>query len=179
MIKPPPEKVSTKRLILRPIQGSDAEAIFAYASDSEISRYMAFARHQDLNDSYAFIDYAKEAWQKGIEYAYALIIKEDKRFIGTAGFKIEEKNAFIGYIIHKDYWHQGFTSEAMAAIVDIIKKEPFFAAITSCAHPENIASVKILENLGLQAQGDLCQSKMQFPNLPEAEQRSLQFKLDL
>lgn len=49
-------EVQTDRMVLRKMRPSDAEAIFAYASDPEVSRYVIWDTHRSIQDSRAFLD---------------------------------------------------------------------------------------------------------------------------
>ena len=48
--------LETDRLILRKMKSDDAEAVFAYASDPEVTRYVIWETHRSIEDSEAFLD---------------------------------------------------------------------------------------------------------------------------
>jgi hypothetical protein len=45
------EEMETARLRLRPLRENDVDAVFDYASDPEVARYVAFERHTAPGDS--------------------------------------------------------------------------------------------------------------------------------
>ena len=50
--------LTTERLLLRPLQKGDAEMLWPYVSDPEISKDMSWLPHQDIFETQAFIDNA-------------------------------------------------------------------------------------------------------------------------
>ena len=58
----PPETIVTDRLVLRPPNLSDSEAIYRYASDPDVTRYMDWPRHTDFQDSVKFTKEALRGW---------------------------------------------------------------------------------------------------------------------
>ncbi len=47
--------IRTPRLVLRPLEPDDAEAIWPHAADPEVSRYMAWAPHEDITRTRSFV----------------------------------------------------------------------------------------------------------------------------
>lgn len=73
------------------------------------------------------------------------IIEHDGRAIGKAGcFRLPE----IGYILHPDYWGQGFATEALTAVIAHIFAYHPFEALRADIDPRNEASIRLLERLG-------------------------------
>ena len=67
-----PERVDTERLRLRKPAPSDAEAIFAYARDPEVTRYVGWPRHEDVEETRAFLAHSAAEWQRGPAGAYRI-----------------------------------------------------------------------------------------------------------
>ena len=56
-----PERIETARLILRRPRAADAPAIFSrYASDVEVTKYLAWRRHRQLSDTAAFLAFSDD-----------------------------------------------------------------------------------------------------------------------
>ena len=110
--------IETERLLLRPVTLDDAKAMFEYASDRENTRY-TFPTNQSLEETknnIAQFYLASPLGRWGIE------LKDNGQFIGTIDLhKIDPilKKAAIGYIINKKYWHQGLTTEANRAVIEL------------------------------------------------------------
>ena len=59
----------------------------------------------------------------------------------------------IGFLMHPDYWGQGFASEAVRGVVDHVWATTDWPAITADADPRNLRSVRLLTHLGFQVSG--------------------------
>jgi RimJ/RimL family protein N-acetyltransferase len=53
----------------------------------------------------------------------------------------------LGYVLNKDYWNQGYASEAVRAIIDVAFKNNIHRIEAKC-DPLNIPSWKLLESIG-------------------------------
>jgi [ribosomal protein S5]-alanine N-acetyltransferase len=58
----PPESFQTQRLSFRPVATSDVPAIFDYASDEEVTKFMNFVRHRTVGEAVAFVHRCIECW---------------------------------------------------------------------------------------------------------------------
>jgi ribosomal-protein-alanine N-acetyltransferase len=59
--------LETERLILRRTTSDDAEAVFDYASDPEVTRYVIWETHNSVEDSRAFLELAVSKRESGGE----------------------------------------------------------------------------------------------------------------
>jgi ribosomal-protein-alanine N-acetyltransferase len=59
--------LETDRLSLRKMTLDDAEAVFAYASDREVSRYTLWERHSSIEDSRVFLELVTQKYENGGE----------------------------------------------------------------------------------------------------------------
>lgn len=46
------KRIETERLLLRPLAGEDAEAVFEWVSDPEVNRYMPYPRYTELEQAH-------------------------------------------------------------------------------------------------------------------------------
>lgn len=158
-----PEQLSTARLILRRPTSRDVEAIYAYASDSETTRMMAWPRHRTLEDTRGFLSFAEEEWRRTGCGVY-LVCTTGGELLGSTGLHLSTPTrAVIGYIFGRPYWGQGFATEAAAAMIelaralDIIRVEADVVA-------SHLASARVLEKIGMELEG-IRRSYLVAPNL--------------
>ena len=113
--------METKRLILRPWQESDAEALFRYASDPDVGPRAGWPPHKDVEESRSVIRHIFTN-----DRTWAITLKETGEAIGCivyyvygeSNIEIGEEDAEIGYWLAKPYWNQGICTEALLAMVD-------------------------------------------------------------
>ena len=140
--------VETERLLLRPVTLDDAEAMFAYASDKDNTRY-TFPTNQSLEETknnIAQFYLANPLGRWGIE------LKSTGEFIGTIDLhKIDSvlKKVAIGYIINQKYWNQGLTTEANRAVIKLIFEKIGMNKLTALHDKDNPASGKVMEKSGM------------------------------
>jgi RimJ/RimL family protein N-acetyltransferase len=144
--------LDTPRLALVALSLEHAPAVFAYASDPEISHLVAWPRHEHLEASRRFVARAMVGYAEGGYYEWGLIQRTDQAFLGTCGFgEIDMARGVgdIGYVLAKPYWGQGYATEAAAAVLQFGFVQLGLRLIEAQAFPENIASLRVMAKLGL------------------------------
>ncbi|MCA1737454.1 MAG: GNAT family N-acetyltransferase [Actinobacteria bacterium] len=110
----------TDRLILRKMTLEDAEAVFTYASDPEVTRYVLWETHRSLEDSRAFLELAISKYKSGGEPDWGIVYKGNHRFVGACGivsWEPDHARAELGYALSRGYWGRGFMVEAVRAMI--------------------------------------------------------------
>lgn len=160
-----PPLVETARLRLRRPAPTDAEAIFTrYASDGEVTRYLAWPRHTSVADSEHFLAFSAREWAAWPGGPYLIERRADRRLLGSTGLAFEGPTfATTGYLLARDVWGQGFATEALAAIVEIAAALGL-PDLTAVCHPENRASARVLEKSGF-VPSPVARQFVVFPNL--------------
>jgi RimJ/RimL family protein N-acetyltransferase len=77
--------LETDRLILRKITLGDAEAVFDYASDPEVTRYVIWDTHRTIEDSETFLRSVAERYENAEAADWGIVYKGNGRFIGGCG----------------------------------------------------------------------------------------------
>ena len=151
----PPEGIETDRLILRRCALSDARAIFeTYAQDEEVTRFMTWRPHTDIGQTKAYLKTMVEAWDKGTEFTWVILLK-DHTLIGAVGFRPTQFKSEGGYVLARPYWNKGYTSEAFRALVNWFLAQPEIFRVGSVCDVENSASARVMEKAGMQREGIL------------------------
>jgi ribosomal-protein-alanine N-acetyltransferase len=158
-----PEHSETARLILRRPTLADLEAIFAYASDAEVTRWLAFPRHETLDDSRTFMRLSDEAWSRNGMGPYLIASKTTGEVLGSTGLDLQPQlRATTGYVLARAVWGRGHATEVLAGIVDIARSLGL-RRLDACVHPDNLASIRVLEKVGF-SRVSACDTHW-FPNL--------------
>ena len=116
--------IETERLVLRRPRVEDAPAIFArYASDPEVTRFMAWPTHRSLDDTRAFLQVCDALWAQWPTAGPLLVFARDGvTLLGGAGVvPNSETGAQIGYVFARDAWGRGYATEALTANVEAVR----------------------------------------------------------
>lgn len=141
--------LETERLILRPITIDDAEAVYQWASDERVTKYMSYPTHTDISRTKAWI---KSTFTDETEWNWAFVLKSENRVIGTGS--IGKSNYLegywgFGYNLHFDYWHNGYCTEATKAIIDYAHSKLGVNKVCACHAVDNPRSGRVMEKCGL------------------------------
>ena len=169
--------VETERLVLRRPRVSDEPAIFArYASDPEVTRYMAFPTHRSLDDTHAFIEWSDALWARWPKAGPLLVFARDGvTLLGGAGIANDSESiAQIGYVLARDAWGRGYASEALLASVAAARGAGV-RRLEASVHVEHPVSCRVLEKAGFVRQGVQPGRPAAFPNLPPETIRDAAF----
>lgn len=153
-------RIETERLILRTVTVDDAEAIFKWASDPEVNKYMIYPLHANPDVTR---DWLKSRDINGSDqFDLGFVLKETGELIGQGGiFYHEDIDAWsLGYNLRRDYWGQGLVPEAIQAIIDYVDKEKGIRAIVGEFAKENSKSRRVMEKLGMTYWKDAQYSKL-------------------
>jgi ribosomal-protein-alanine N-acetyltransferase len=148
--------IETPRLILRKMRLTDADDLFAYARDPEVSRYLVWTPHQNIEETRGYINYVNSQYDKGLLEDWGIEYRQSHTFIGTAGYffwDVPHSRAEIHYCLAKDYWHKGLMPEALRAILRFGFERMQLNRIEAKCFPENLGSEKVLKKIGMQFEG--------------------------
>jgi len=144
--------LETARLRLRAFEESDARELHRILSQPNILQY--FPGPDDPpppEKAVRFIERQLAMWQ---DKGYAWWAIEDKatgKLLGWNGLQYlpETDETEIGYLIDRDVWGQGLTTEAGRVGLRFAFEDCGLTEIIGLAHPENGASRRVLAKLGL------------------------------
>ena len=141
--------LESERLILRPWEISDAHDMFyLWASDPEVTKYLTWDTHRDINDTKAILNLWIKEYEKPERINFAIVLKETGELIGgidVVGYM--EGVPIIGYNLAKKYWNHGYMTEACKRLINYLfsigHKE-----IRIDAAEENIGSNRVIIKCG-------------------------------
>ncbi|HET7628009.1 MAG TPA: GNAT family N-acetyltransferase [Bacillales bacterium] len=136
----------------------DAEAIHAYASNAEVSRFIGWNLMQALEDTRNFIQAMIKRESEG-SHLYASIVKESTgEIVGTVmffNFDREAKKAEVGYVLHQDHWGKGYGTEAVALMTRFGFESSKLHKLHAGVVDVNVGSARILEKNSYELEGRL------------------------
>jgi len=149
-------EIETERLLLRQFTMDDLDDLYFIYSHPDLSKYLSNEQPLRLDQTRAAINSIIESWQQHKFGVWAVVYKKHRKLIGHCGLKFLENTpeVQIGYLLLKDYWRRGLGTEAAAAVLkygfDVVKLE----RIVAIAKPENIASRRVMEKVGMKYEKD-------------------------
>jgi len=142
---PEPIVIHTTRCTIRPLDDADIDAVMAYRNDTEWMRYQGL---KGL-DCQGYID---RLIGNGfdLETGGQLAIIEDAThtLIGDLYVNIAPPQCRIGFTISPEHARQGYGFEATSGLIDALASLPGITVLMADAHPDNVASISLLEKLG-------------------------------
>lgn len=163
----PPERFETARLRLRRPALTDAPDVFEYASDPEVTRYLAFTTHRVLGTVEEFLRTLDTAAEQGWRYAWAITETGSDRLIGMLEVRIDSAKAEVGYVLGKRYWGRGYMAEALRPVVEWTLRQDSIHRVWAVCDAENRGSARVLEKVGMTREGTL-RSWAVSPNISSA-----------
>ncbi len=158
------KRLTTERLILRKFKDEDAVMAFKnWTNDPEVTKFLTWPPHKYIAVTESYIDSVIDSYKEPDSYNWAIEVKETKEVIGTISVvqqntKIE--SVHIGYCIGKEWWHQGYTSEAMARVIKFFMEKVEVNRVESRHDPRNENSGKVMMKCGMKYEGTIRQSDM-------------------
>jgi len=152
--------LETERLILREFREDDFEAVHSYASCAENLIYMQWGPNTE-EQTRAFLKRASiEATNSNNEkdYIYAAVLKSSDandtgKVIGGCDMNVQGDRAGVGWILHRDFWKQGYGTEMGKALLKFGFEGLNLHRVVSCCDAENYGSYRVMEKIGMRREG--------------------------
>lgn len=156
-------ELETARLCLREWDMKDVDAFGSFMNDPEVMKYLYFPQFTHAG-SEALVRSSLEAKAAEPRLNYILGVQEktDPALIGWCGVIIrdaQEREAELGFTLARHVWGKGYATEAAWAALNFAFGELSLHRVFATAHPENLASRRILEKIGMTYEGTLRQHK--------------------
>lgn len=139
--------LTTDRLILRQLETTDAEAVFAHRNDDKVNTYLDDFRHSCMEETLAFIYRVQKEITVGKTILWVLAQKGRNRFMGTVclwNISKEEGKAETGYTLDPEFYGMGYMQEALEKIIDYGFNTMKLTTIEAYTHEHNQSSIRLL-----------------------------------
>ena len=124
-------------------------------ADAQVMRYMLPPRPVSHAEAAFDVQNLRGHWlQHGFGH-WAVEERESGRFIGRTGLKrhpdwdLDPDNTEVGYLYDRAVWGRGYATEAAREVVRYALEEIGRPEVISIALPENAASRRVMEKVGL------------------------------
>jgi ribosomal-protein-alanine N-acetyltransferase len=141
---------ASRRLALRRPNRADAEAIRRLADDWEVATGLARVPHPyTLNDAHFFLDTVVPT-----DAVWILENAHSGEPVGVAGLTPLIDSMELGYWLGREFWGQGFATEAASTILDYAFGARITSKVIAGYFADNLRSARVLEKLGFQITGE-------------------------
>lgn len=145
--------LSTERLKIRLFNQSDEANEFKQQQDPEVMKYIREPQTDEQVREYMKKLLSPFTGEEGVWNGFCVERKSDGQSLGGISFRYENFDSAIveiGYRFDKDFYGQGYATEAVDALLGWLFNDiGIHKAVAKC-DPENIASYRIMEKLGMQ-----------------------------
>jgi RimJ/RimL family protein N-acetyltransferase len=148
--------LETERLVLRRLTLDDAEFIFRLVNEPSWLRFIGDKGVKTLDDARDYIRTGPIASYERLGFGlYLAELKGSGRPIGMCGLLKRDalEHPDIGFALLPEFWGQGYAYESAAAVMAFGKDVLGLDRILAVTNPDNYSSMRLLEKLGLRADG--------------------------
>ncbi len=158
--------IDTERLHIRSVQAksADYDRYTLLFGDTAVMKTFATGVKKTAEETIERVNLWDRRWRNNDPYS-GLAVFRDKDFIGhvVLGHGDRPGESELAYLFHQKYWNQGYGTEAVTALVkeyapmvakDYQLGDQPLKRIVATARPDNPASCKILEKVGMKKIGD-------------------------
>jgi ribosomal-protein-alanine N-acetyltransferase len=163
--------LETDRLVLRAPVPQDADALAPMYADPEVMRYVGDGRTLTRSETERSVRRMIERWEADGFGLFTTVRKDDEAVIGRVGLLVWNTDTWepttraeaadvpseveVGYTLGRDYWGQGFATEAAGAVRDYALGELGAARLIALIIHGNTASENVARKLGLEYERDI------------------------
>ena len=146
---PDPPVLQSSRLILRPLDITDAQDLLILTRQEAVYRYLpTYLFEKQSDDMKAVI---RGMYREGLEDSLILGVFQNSQFCGLAevyGYRAPIFKASVGYRLLKEIWGQGIATEALRLLTEELLTKRGIEIITASTMIENKASARVLQKNG-------------------------------
>ena len=144
-------QLETERLHLRPPGAGDIRHFVPLLNDYEVAKNLARVPHPYTeDDACAWVVKAADERLRGEDYAFAILRRDDRAFLGMCGVHPSRGWEF-GYWVGRPYWGLGYATEAVRRLVAYAFDELSATRLNAGWIVDNPASDRVLAKLGCAA----------------------------
>jgi [ribosomal protein S5]-alanine N-acetyltransferase len=148
------DKIETDRLILRPFEPADAQTAFEWFGDPVVMRFTPTGPDKSVEETRARLaEYQRHQREHGFS-KWLILDAHSGDFIGDSGLLVLREYGWIdlGFRLGQQHWRKGLATEAAAVWVRAAFDEFNITRLGAFVHPENVASIRVLEKVGFHAE---------------------------
>jgi len=149
-----PVRIETERLILRDLVPDDDGAVFRWVGDPAVTRFVNYPLYSRVGDVRKWLEGRNP--RDPDKFYLGFVLKTTGELIGDGGivFRPERGVWEIGYSLRADQWGNGYTVEAVRAVIGYVAARRPVEILEGTVARDNLRSRRVLEKLGLRLVGE-------------------------
>ena len=160
----PTYPLRTERLLLRPFDDDDLEAVYETHSRGDITRYL-YWEPRTRDEALEMVERRKletaiETEGDGLHLVAQL--HDSPAMVGHVSLQWvsrEHRQGEIGFVLHPDHHGRGYATEASAAVLRLGFEGLDLHRIVGRCDGRNIASARVMERLGMRREAHLLENE--------------------
>lgn len=163
--------IGTKRLRLRPFQTTDAEAVHRLAGSQDVAAGTFLPHPMDRQAAQDWVTERLNDQAAGTGVTFAITLLENGELIGSIGMELMlvHEQGRLTYWLGRDYWNQGYGTEAVMALVEYGFNSLKLHRIYAPHFHTNPASGRVLQKVGMTHEGRLREHYLRFGQRVDVE----------
>jgi ribosomal-protein-alanine N-acetyltransferase len=143
--------ITTPRLTLRAFTEADVEPLFQLLAEPDVLRYFPNPGPPARDRVEKLVARQSAHWAEHGYGWWAVDLRADGAFAGWNGLQYlpETGETEIGYLLGKPFWGKGLATEGARAGLRFGFEELGLEKIVAIVHPDNVASRRVIEKLGM------------------------------
>ena len=151
-------RLSTSRLLLRPLRDTDAQAMFEVFSDAQTSRYLSRPPWTSIEQAHEKLALDRAGMAAGEHLCLGLELIDTGAFVGNCvlfRLDVQCRRAELGYTLARPEGGSGLMNEALTALLNHGFGAMNLNRVEADIDPRNAGSTRVLERLGFTREGYL------------------------
>lgn len=141
------------RIVLREFSPTDRDAVHAYASDPEVTRFMHWGPNSEAETDEFLGNLLANA---GEPAGLTLAVTVTADVLGAVSLNLVDevhRRGSMGYVLARRCWGRGYATEAAGLVLRHAFDAWGLHRVEATCHPQNVASARVLEKIGLRYEG--------------------------
>jgi len=150
--------ITTKRLVLRLFQTSDASEVTRLCNNYNIYRHTLYLPYPySIEDALSWITNHLANFNDNRSYEFAITDMITGKLYGAIALSNNRNfnNGEIAYWIGEEFWGSGYATESAKAILDFALTEKAYHKVYARHFSSNPASGRVLQKIGMEKEGIL------------------------
>mgnify|MGYP001798274204 CR=1 FL=1 len=143
--------METRRLILEVLQDDRFDDLANLLANEKVHKF--FPKTLDREESKEFLEKVQRRQQEDGVSFWAVIRKEDMRFLGICGLLKQlidgQTEIEVGYRLDDAFWGNGYGTEAAKGCIEYARETMGLRSVISLILPQNKPSIRVAEKNGL------------------------------